>query len=107
MKHAYVFLFGLLSLVPTLMNAQDQGPMVVEEQSSLIASYLKDLEELGYCVIPQVLSTSEAEILYQRVWHEFIEKAWPNCKMDDRSNWKESFPMHNKMGIFAGPAGQT
>ena len=27
--------------------------------------------------------------------------------MDDRSNWKEAFPMHNKFGIFAGPAGQT
>lgn len=27
--------------------------------------------------------------------------------MDDRSNWKETFPIHNKMGIFAGPAGQT
>lgn len=27
--------------------------------------------------------------------------------MDDRSNWKETFPMHIKLGIFAGPAGQT
>jgi len=26
--------------------------------------------------------------------------------MDDRSNWKEAFPRHNKIGIFAGPAGQ-
>lgn len=70
-------------------------------------SYLKDLEEQGYCVIPEVLSRDEAEMLYQRVWHEFIEQAWPNCRMDDRSNWKETFPMHNRMGIFAGPAGQT
>lgn len=70
-------------------------------------TYLRDLEEFGYCVIPQVLSTDETELLYQRVWHEFIEKAWPNCKMDDRSNWKETFPIHNTMGIFAGPAGQT
>ena len=68
--------------------------------------YLKDLEENGYCVIPQLLSSSETKILYERVWHEFVEKAWPNCKMDDRSNWKDAFPMHNKLGIFAGPAGQ-
>ena len=76
----------------------------VEEQS--LAPYLKDLEELGYCVIPQILSVSETENLYERVWHEFIEKAWPNCRMDNRSNWKEAFPLHNKRGIFAGPAGQ-
>jgi hypothetical protein len=109
MKRVYLFLLGLLSLVPALTNAQPLSKvhMTVEEQSPLIASYLKDLEEFGYCVIPQVLSTSEAELLYQHVWHEFIEKAWPNCRMDDRSNWKEAFPMHNKMGIFAGPAGQT
>jgi hypothetical protein len=84
----------VLWFVPTLMNAQ-------------LSSYLEDLEELGYCVIPQVVSTSEAEALYQRVWHEFIEQAWPNCRMDDRSNWKETFPMHGRLGIFAGPAGQT
>ncbi|MCE5317969.1 MAG: hypothetical protein LLG04_11515 [Parachlamydia sp.] len=70
-------------------------------------SYLKDLEEQGYCIIPQILSSPEAKLLYQRVWHEFIENAWPDCKMDDRSNWKEAFPMHNRVGIFAGPAGQT
>lgn len=75
--------------------------------TNIQSSYLKDLEELGYCVVPQVLSTSEAEALYQRVWHEYIEKAWPNCRMDDRSNWKEAFPRHNPYGIFAGPAGQT
>lgn len=72
-----------------------------------IPSYLKDLEEKGYCVIPQVLSEAETRILYERVWHEFIEKAWPNCRLHDRSNWNKAFPMHNKMGIFAGPAGQT
>lgn len=70
-------------------------------------SYLDDLEEQGYCVIPEVLSAEEAKQLYERVWHEFIEKAWPKCKMNDRSNWKEEFPQHNKMGIFPGPAGQT
>ena len=102
--------FGLLSLVPTLIDAQPvaESVNVTSDTPSLrIASYLRDLEELGYCVIPQVLSSAEAEALYQRVWHEFIEKAWPNCRMDDRSNWKEAFPMHNRMGIFAGPAGQT
>ncbi len=111
MNRAYLFLLSFLSLVPMLTHAQslseDPVGIVVEGQKPLIASYLKDLEELGYCVIPQVLSTSEAELLYERIWHEFIEKAWPNCSLDDRSNWKEAFPMHNKMGIFAGPAGQT
>lgn len=70
------------------------------------ASYLDDLEELGYCVIPRLFSESETECLYERVWHEFIEKAWPQCRLDDRSNWKDTFPMHNPVGIFAGPAGQ-
>jgi ectoine hydroxylase-related dioxygenase (phytanoyl-CoA dioxygenase family) len=76
--------------------------------SSLVnaTSYLEDLEELGYCVIP-VISQAETELLYQRVWHEYIEKAWPACKMDERGSWKETFPIHNKLGIFAGPAGQT
>ncbi len=92
--------------MPRLTNAQDFS-VATDAQSPLIASYLRDLEEQGYCVVSGVLSTSEAEVLYQRVWHEFIEKAWPDCRMNDRSNWKESFPMHNKMGIFAGPAGQT
>jgi len=74
---------------------------------TLNASYLEDLEENGYCVIPNIVSDEEAKLLYERVWHEFIEKAWPNCRMNDRSNWKEAFPQHNKVGIFAGPAGQT
>lgn len=104
MKCAYLFLVGLLSLVPTLTNAQ---PLSDDAQKPIVASYLKDLEELGYCVIPQVLSTTDAELLYRRVWSEFIEKAWPNCRMNDRCNWKDTFPMHNRMGIFAGPAGQT
>ena len=111
MQYACLFLFVFLWLAPTFTNAQptseDRVGVLAEEQQSLIPSYLKDLEELGYCVIPQVLSTSETELLYQRVWHEYIEKAWPNCRMDDRSNWKEAFPMHNNIGIFAGPAGQT
>ena len=92
MKRAYSIVFSLLLLLPALTHAQ--------------ASYLTDLEEQGYCVIPQVLSESEAQVLYERVWHEFVEKAWPNCRLDDRSNWNEAFPMHNKKGIFAGPAGQ-
>ena len=103
MKHVRIFLFIYLWLAPTLMNAQPP----LERQQSLVPTYLKDLEELGYCVIPQILPLSETEQLYQRVWHEYIEKAWPDCKMDDRSNWKETFPMHNLHGIFAGPAGQT
>jgi len=111
MNHACLFLFCLLSLVPTMTNAQPPVTthmhVATEKHEVHITNYLKDLEELGYCVIPNVLSTSEAEILYQRVWHEFIEKAWPNCRLDDRSNWKKTFPIHNRMGIFAGPAGQT
>lgn len=109
-KRTHLFLAALLSLTSMLTHAQplvESTGINVDVHNPLIASYLKDLEDLGYCVIPQILSTSEAELLYQRVWHEFIEKAWPNCRMDDRSNWKEVFPMHNKMGIFAGPAGQT
>ncbi len=110
MKHMYSCLLGLLSLLPTLTSAQTSSGQIsstTDSHSHFLASYLSDLEEQGYCVIPQLLSTSEADVLYQRVWHEFIEQAWPNCRMDDRSQWKETFPIHNKMGIFAGPAGQT
>lgn len=102
MKRAILCIF--FSLAATLTNAQPSDPIPLDQ---LLTPYLKDLEEQGYCVIPQLLSNSETEQLYQRVWHEFIEKAWPNCTMSDRSNWEESFPKHNKMGIFAGPAGQT
>lgn len=93
MKCERLFSLIFLWFVPLFISAQP--------------SYMKDLEEHGYCVIPQVLSTSETEVLYQRVWHEYIEKAWPSCRMDDRSNWEEEFPMHNVWGLFAGPAGQT
>lgn len=109
MKRLYLSLFCFLSLTPFFTNAEAEHPIdnVIEEQKAPLASYLQDLEELGYCIIPEVLSASEAQLLSQRVWHEFIEKAWPNCRMEDRSNWKEAFPAHNKVGIFAGPAGQT
>lgn len=100
MKHLYSLLLSLLLFVPILTNAE----AILEEER--VSTYLKDLEEQGYCVIPQVLSATEAEVLYKRVWHEFVEKAWPKCRMDDRSNWKEEFPMHDKYGIFKGPAGQ-
>ena len=106
MTYRHLLLAGFF--IFTFMNAQSLtnigNPPLVESQ--LIPSYVKDLEEQGYCIIPQVLSDSETRVLYERVWHEFIEKAWPNCRMNDRSNWKDAFPMHNKMGIFAGPAGQ-
>lgn len=72
-----------------------------------LADFMQDLEENGYCIIPEVLSSKETEILYQRVWHEYIEKAWPNCQLNDRSNWEKTFPIHNPWGIFCGPAGQT
>ncbi len=93
MKYASLLLLLFLRLFTSPVNAQP--------------SYLKDLEELGYCVIPKLISAEEVESYYERVWHEYIEKAWPDCKMDDRRNWKEAFPIHAKIGIFAGPAGQT
>ena len=110
MKYAYLSCFFFLWFAPAITNAQatsvDPAPFE-QEQHSITSPYLKDLEELGYCIIPQIFSVEETEILYQRVWHEYLEKAWPKCRMDDRSNWKEEFPMHNLYGIFAGPAGQT
>lgn len=101
MKQRYLWLL-FFSFSPLLIAAQ---PSIEKQQIDLSAAF-KDLEELGYCVIPQLLSVAETKQLYTRVWQEYIEKAWPNCKMNDRSNWKESFPIHQKTGIFAGPAGQ-
>lgn len=101
MKHTCLFLCIIFSLARSFMHGE---PSSVERQT---LDYLKDLEEQGYCVIPALLSKPETERFYQRVWHEFIEKAWPKCKLGDRENWKEAFPIHNPYGIFAGPAGQT
>lgn len=109
MTRIWMYIFAFLGFGGAVVNAlpkEDQG-LVSTLETCIVSSYLRDLEELGYCIIPQTLSTAETEILYQRVWHEFIEKAWPDCKLDDRSNWKEAFPMHNLLGIFSGPAGQT
>jgi hypothetical protein len=90
------FLVVLLFL-PILIYANSHEDMQLKVSIERCAtSSLKDLEELGYCIIPQVLSSAETEVLYNRVWHEFIEKAWPNCTLDDRSNWKESFPIHQR-----------
>lgn len=100
------FVFAAISTITNAQSPASNDEIVFTEQQS-IPQYIKDLEEQGYCIIPKLLSDSETKVLYELVWHEFIEKAWPNCKMDDRSNWKEAFPIHNKMGIFAGPAGQT
>lgn len=111
MKFAQIryFILPFLATIFSTGYSSHENPdaVIVEERHAVTYSYLKDLEEQGYCVIPQLFSTSETEYLYERVWHEYIEKAWPNCRMDDRSNWEETFPMHNKYGIFAGPAGQT
>lgn len=105
-----ISLIGSMALTSPLQQAPPLPNIPLEasvQEEQTTAPYLKDLEELGYCVIPQVLSTAEAELLYERVWHEYVEKAWPHCKMDDRSNWEEAFPIHNDFGVFAGPAGQT
>lgn len=98
MKGVSLLIALFVFFVPALTHA--------DSPHTSTASYLKELEEQGYCVIPEVLSSSEAETLYQRVWHEYIEKAWPKCKMDDRSNWAEVFPKHDRYGIFTGTAGQ-
>ncbi len=98
-----LLLFSLLALAPMTQLLSTPATITAEQA---IPSYVKDLEDLGYCIIPELFSAEETEKLYQRVWHEYVEKAWPNCKMDDRSNWKEAFPRYIKEGIFAGPAGQ-
>ena len=97
-----LFLLAIMPFASSFAQAHSSS----EQQQPLTSAYLRDLEELGYCIIPHVISRAETEVLTQRVWHEFIEKAWPHCRMDDRSNWKEAFPIHNQMGIFSGPAGQ-
>lgn len=107
MKYVYLVLLSFLSLNLNAESMSEDGFIDIDVERIPAASYLKDLEELGYCVIPRLIPDAKTEELYQRVWHEFIEKAWPSCRMDDRSNWKETFPIHNKMGVFAGPAGQT
>lgn len=110
MNRPYLFIFAFLCLAFTFVDAElssEDHISISSKKQSMTPAYLKDLEELGYCVIPNVISEAETELLYQRVWREYIEKAWPHCKMNDRTNWRETFPAHNKLGIFCGPAGQT
>ena len=100
---------SLASIFPQFANAKslpEDMSFDSHVHGSTISSCRKDLEELRFCVIPQILSDDETRTLYVRVWDEFIEKAWADCKMDHRSNWKNTFPIHNKRGMFAGPAGQ-
>ena len=111
--HPFIFLLSCIQFLTCNFISATETTEKCTKNSEILAQnpsdpsvYLKDLEELGYCVIPGVFSREEAEILYERVWHEFIEEAWSNCKMVERSNWKEAFPIHNKWGIFSGPAGQ-
>lgn len=86
MKLAYLLFVILVPLVPQFAKAKllsENTSFSSDSQRPNSTSCLKDLEELGYCVIPRVISDDEAKDLYLRVWHEFIEKAWPNCKMDN------------------------
>ena len=110
MRRTHLFLLSLLWLAPAIANAQPSAqydaPIPKQALPPLATFYLKDLEELGYCVIPNVFSTSETKRLYERVWLEYIEKAWPSCKMDDSRRWENTFPIHQQSGIFCGPAGQ-
>lgn len=70
-------------------------------------SFIQDLENNGYAIIENVIPTQETDILRQRLWTEYIEKAWPNIKYNDRSTWNQHFPIHNVSCIVAGPVGQT
>lgn len=69
MNRVRLFLFAFLWLVPTFTYAQPPSEydivVFAEERQSVTSSYLKDLEEQGYCVIPQILLTPETELLYQ------------------------------------------
>jgi hypothetical protein len=61
MKSIYIILITLLSLASILIKAQehlqeDLSAIKIPKKPS-ISRYLQDLEKLGYCVIPQVLST--------------------------------------------------
>ncbi len=71
------------------------------------ASYLWHLDKYGYCVVANVLSDEEVEIYKNRLWTEYVEKAFPPVKYNDKSTWKDHFPIHNHLGIFCGPVGQT
>ncbi len=104
--YGFLFFRFVLACASIQSSSEKDIDILPDERQILASSYLKDLEELGYCIIPQLFSLSETKLLYERVWHEFIEKAWPNCRMDDRSNWETTFPIHNRLGIFSGPAGQ-
>lgn len=104
MKHFFAFFLKLFILIPVFTNAET---VTKTDSTNQTAYYLSDLENFGFCIIPNIFSNEETLKLYERVFHEFIEKAWPNCKLNDRSNWNKTFPIHMGRAIFAGPAGQT
>lgn len=70
-------------------------------------TFLDDLEEFGYAVIPNVLTEAQVNDFKERVWLEVIEKMWPDCKFRDPGTWGEHFPQFNRNGIFAGKMGQS
>ncbi len=70
-------------------------------------SFLTQLEQDGYVIIKDIIPPDETNELKNRLWVEFIEKAWPKLKYNDQSTWKKHFPIHNGAGLFAGPVGQS
>jgi hypothetical protein len=75
--------------------------------SLMTDEHLRFLEENGYVVIDNVISRDETEQLRIRLWKEYIEKSWPQVKLDEFDTWNEHFPIHNDMAIFAGNAGHA
>lgn len=65
MSCARLFLSAFLLTLSIFVNAQSStntSDIASTEAQQSIPSYLKDLEELGYCIIPKILSYSETKV---------------------------------------------
>jgi ectoine hydroxylase-related dioxygenase (phytanoyl-CoA dioxygenase family) len=54
-----------------------------------ISTYLDELDNNGYCIVPNVLTNKESDYYIQEIW-KWLENLGVNIKRDNQSTWSDS-----------------